>query len=233
MKAGVVVFPGANCDRDMIDALRGPMDWSVAELWHKEAAIPADLDAIALPGGFSYGDHLRCGAIARFSPVMRSVVEFARRGGVVFGVCNGFQVLTEVGLLPGALIRNRSLLFLCRDVHLRVERRATIFTDFDREILRLPIAHGEGNYTIDPEGLKRLEGEGQILFRYCTPDGALADDANPNGSTDAIAGVCNSAGNVLGMMPHPERYSDAALGGEDGRLIFDSIARALSGSAVR
>jgi phosphoribosylformylglycinamidine synthase len=232
MNAGVVIFPGSNCDRDIIDAMRDVMGWRVHELWHKEAALPSDLDLVALPGGFSYGDYLRAGAIARFSPVMSSVVDFARRGGVVIGVCNGFQILTEARLLPGALTRNESLRFRCKDVHLRVERKGTLFTDFEKPILRIPIAHGEGRYVIDPEGLKRLEANDQIIFRYCDERGELTEEANANGSISSIAGVCNEAGNVLGMMPHPERVCESIVGGEDGRLIFQSIERALSGSRL-
>ncbi len=233
MKAGVVVFPGSNCDEDLIDALRRVMGWEVERLWHKATALPRELDLVALPGGFSYGDYLRAGAIARFSPLMSAVVEFARRGGAVLGVCNGFQILTEAGLLPGALLRNRSLRFLCRDVHLRVERPGTIFTDFEARRLRLPIAHGEGRYVIDREGLARLEGEGRVVLRYCDAAGELTETANPNGSMASIAGVVNAQGNVLGMMPHPERASEAELGGEDGKLIFGSLERALSGAAAR
>lgn len=233
LQAGVVIFPGSNCDRDMIDALESVMGWRVHRLWHKEAALPGDLDLIALPGGFSYGDYLRVGAIARFSPVMRSVVEFARRGGAVIGVCNGFQILTEAGLLPGALIRNRSLRFICRDVHLRVERQGTIFTEFDKKVLRIPIAHGDGNFSIDPDGLKRLEDGEQVLFRYCDERGELDTEANFNGSTAAIAGIMNEAGNVLGMMPHPERVCERETGGTDGKLIFDSLERALSLAAAQ
>lgn len=232
MKAGVVIFPGSNCDQDMIDSLESVMGWEVHRLWHKEAALPKGLDAIALPGGFSYGDYLRCGAIARFSPLMRSVVEFAKGGGIVFGVCNGFQILTEAGLLPGALRCNRKLRFLCMDVHLRVERHGTIFTGFEEKILRMPIAHGEGSYTIDAEGLARIEGEGQVLFRYCDEYGEVTPEANVNGSVNSIAGICNREGNVLGMMPHPERACETQLGGCDGRLIFESVERACSRAGV-
>ncbi len=232
MNSGVVIFPGSNCDQDMIDALERVMGWKVHRLWHKETTLPEGLDVIAVPGGFSYGDYLRAGAIARFSPVMRSVADFARRGGLVIGVCNGFQILTEAGLLPGALRRNRSLQFRCIDVHLRVERTGTPFTDFSKKVIRLPIAHGQGNYTIEAEGLKRIEGNGQVLFRYCDPKGNLTDEANANGSMASIAGVCNEAGNVLGMMPHPERACEAILGGEDGKLIFDSIERAMNSIAT-
>lgn len=227
IKAGVVIFPGSNCDRDMIDALRGPVGWDVTLLWHKDTDVPPGLDLIALPGGFTYGDYLRAGAIARFSPMMRGVVEFAGRGGLVLGVCNGFQILTEVGLLPGALHRNASLRFRCRDVYLKVENSDTPFTQASKPVLRIPIAHGEGNYTIDAEGLRRLNGEGQVVFRYCNAAGRTTLEANPNGSLDSIAGVCNESRNVLGMMPHPERVCEAEVGGEDGLEIFNSIASAL------
>lgn len=227
MKAGVAIFPGSNCDQDMIDAMERVMGWKVHRLWHKDATLPPGLDVIGIPGGFSYGDYLRCGAIARFSPIMQSVRDFAARGGLVIGVCNGFQILTEAGMLPGALRRNASLRFRCKDVYLKPERREPPFTDFS-EVIRLPIAHGEGRYTIDAEGLKRIEGNGQVAFRYCDATGEITEEANPNGSTASIAGVRNEAGNVLGMMPHPERACEAALGGEDGRKIFESIAESLA-----
>jgi len=227
MKAGVVIFPGSNCDQDMIDALSRSIGWNVVRLWHKEAALPSDLDFIALPGGFSYGDHLRAGAIARFSPVMKSVVEFAKSGRLVLGVCNGFQILTEAGLLPGALHRNASLRFRCRDVHLSVENDDTAFTTEMKAIVRIPIAHGEGNYAIGQDGLRRLHDNRQIVFRYCGPDGQIAPDDNVNGSVDSIAGICNVQQNVLGMMPHPERACEAELGGDDGRGLFLSIQAAL------
>lgn len=227
IKAGVVIFPGSNCDQDMIDAMRDVMGWEVVPLWHKAGTLPADLDLIGVPGGFSYGDYLRAGAIARFSPVMRSVAEFARSGRIVIGVCNGFQILTEAGLLPGALHRNQTLRFRCREVFMRVERRDTVFTTGLPDIIRLPIAHGEGNYTIDPEGLKRLEDGGQVLFRYCDERGELTPESNPNGSVNAIAGICNEGGNVLGMMPHPERACEPCLGCSDGRAIFESIGKAV------
>jgi phosphoribosylformylglycinamidine synthase subunit PurQ / glutaminase len=227
MKAGVVIFPGSNCDQDMIDALSARMGWDVVRLWHKEAALPTGLDLIVLPGGFSYGDHLRAGAIARFSPVMKSVVEFAAGGHYVLGVCNGFQILTEAGLLPGALHRNASLRFICRDIHLRVENPDTPFTAGLPPVIRVPIAHGEGNYAIDEQGLKRLRDERGIVFRYCDAEGKISPKDNPNGSVEAIAGVCNAARNVLGMMPHPERACDGELGGEDGRGLLGSIENAV------
>jgi phosphoribosylformylglycinamidine synthase len=232
MKAGVVIFPGSNCDQDMIDALSRVMGWDVIRLWHKEAALPSDLDFIALPGGFSYGDHLRAGAIARFSPVMKSVVEFAKSGHPVLGVCNGFQILTEAGLLPGALHRNASLRFRCKDVHLRVENTTTPFTRGLKDVIRVPIAHGEGNYAIDHDGLRRLQDHQQIVFRYCGPEGQRAPEFNVNGSLDSIAGICNTRGNVLGMMPHPERVCDAELGGEDGKGLFLSLENTLKASSL-
>ena len=216
----------------MLDALGQTMGWDVVALWHKEGSAPSDLDVIALPGGFSYGDYLRAGAIARFSPVMGAVAQFAARGGYVFGVCNGFQILTEMKLLPGALRRNRSLRFRCVDVYLRHEPGSRTLADLPEQILRLPIAHGEGAYTTDDDGLKRLEDRGQVLFRYCDAEGNVTDASNANGSAGSIAGICNQAGNVFGMMPHPERAVLHELGGQDGRLIFASIERALSAPAA-
>ena len=224
MKFGVVVFPGSNCDTDCGNALRGPAGQESAFLWHKDASIPRDVECVVLPGGFSYGDYLRVGAIARFSPLMRAVVEFANQGRPVIGICNGFQVLCEAHLLPGVLMRNRSLKFICRDVWLKVERHAPPFTEFDANVLKVPIAHGEGNYFIDPDGLKRLRDNGQIAFRYCDAQGRVTPEANPNGSVDSIAGIVNEAGNVLGMMPHPERCAEAPLGNCDGLQILRSIA---------
>lgn len=194
-------------------------------LWHKDR-IPAGTDLVVLPGGFSYGDYLRAGAIARFSPVMQSVAEFARAGGLVIGICNGFQILLEAGLLPGAMLRNRGLTFLCKYVHLRVERTDTPFSGFEKKVLRIPIAHGEGNYFIEPSGLSELERNRQVVFRYCTPEGEVTDAANPNGSVASIAGIVNREGNVLGMMPHPERAIEEVLGSTDGALIWNSIFKA-------
>jgi phosphoribosylformylglycinamidine synthase len=197
-------------------------------IWHKEGSI-GDVDAVILPGGFSYGDYLRCGAIARFSPVMKDVVRFANNGGLVIGICNGFQVLTEAGLLPGVLLRNKSLLFICKYLHLRVENANTKFTHQCKagEIIEIPIAHGEGNYFTDPDTLKRLEDKQQVVFRYCNRSGNTTDDANPNGSLNNIAGIINEAGNVLGMMPHPERASDPVLQHTDGRKIFESMIQSV------
>jgi phosphoribosylformylglycinamidine synthase len=223
-KVGVVVFPGSNCDHDAYHAFKHVLGQEAVFLWHKEADLH-DVDAVILPGGFSYGDYLRCGAIARFSPVMSEVVRFARQGGPVVGICNGFQILLEAGLLPGVLLRNESLRFVCRYVHLRVENASTRFTSRCRpgEVLSIPVAHGDGNYFADAETLRRLEGENRIVFRYCEQDGTVSDGANPNGSRLNIAGILNEEGNVLGMMPHPERASDPVLGHTDGRKILDSL----------
>ncbi len=224
MRFGVVVFPGSNCDRDCYDVTSRLLGQPTVFIWHQETTLP-DLDVVILPGGFSYGDYLRAGAIARFSPVMQAVAAFARRGGRVIGICNGFQVLVESGLLPGAFQRNRSQRFICRAQTVRVENAATPFTTryAAGQVLSLPIAHAEGNYYIDADGLSRLQAEGQILFRYCLPSGECSDAGNPNGAIDQIAGICNEAGNVLGLMPHPERVSDPALGGTDGLPLFASL----------
>jgi phosphoribosylformylglycinamidine synthase I len=225
VKFGVVVFPGSNCDTDCWNALKGPAGQDALYLWHKEGAIPSDIDCVVLPGGFSYGDYMRCGAIARYSPIMKAVTEFARTGRPVIGICNGFQILCEAGLLPGALLKNTSLQFICKDVHLRVGRHAAPFTDFEATRLKVPIAHGEGNYYTDYDGLKRLRDNNQVAFRYCDNEGRVTPQANPNGSVDNIAGIVNRAGNVLGMMPHPERCADQALGNCDGLDILNSLAR--------
>ncbi|HET6272143.1 MAG TPA: phosphoribosylformylglycinamidine synthase subunit PurQ [Bacteroidota bacterium] len=224
VKFGVVVFPGSNCDHDAYYVCKKILHQEAEFLWHKEADLKGS-DVIILPGGFSYGDYLRCGAIARFSPVMKEVVRFAEKGGVVLGICNGFQILLEAGMLPGVLLRNSSLRFVCKYVHLRVENAMTLFTGAceQGEVLAIPIAHGEGNYFTDDETLKRLEGDGRVLLRYCAPDGTITDEANPNGSLANIAGIINDAGNVLGLMPHPERASDPVLGHTDGQKIFQSI----------
>ena len=224
VKIGIVVFPGSNCDHDAHYVAETIMGQDARLIWHKEASI-GDVGIIILPGGFSYGDYLRCGAIARFSPVMKDVVRFANNGGLVIGICNGFQVLTEAGLLPGVLLRNKSLLFICKYLHLRVENANTKFTDRceSGDVLEIPIAHGEGNYFTDPETLKRIEDNQQVVFRYCDQLGNLTNEANPNGSINSIAGIINEAGNVLGMMPHPERASDPVLQHTDGRKIFESI----------
>ncbi|HEV2288220.1 MAG TPA: phosphoribosylformylglycinamidine synthase subunit PurQ [Candidatus Acidoferrales bacterium] len=229
MKFGVVVFPGSNCDEDACHAAGAVLGQHVEYLWHASEDI-SGCDAIILPGGFAYGDYLRTGAIARFSPMMRAVERFARGGGLVAGFCNGFQVLLEAGMLPGAMLRNRDLRYICRHVYIRVENTDSPFTCAARkgQVLKIPIAHGEGNYFCDAETLKELERNGRILFRYTTEDGRLDDTANPNGSLDAIAGICNRERNVMGMMPHPERAVEAALGSADGLVIFRSMVEAMT-----
>ncbi|MDK2854935.1 MAG: phosphoribosylformylglycinamidine synthase subunit PurQ / glutaminase [Bacillota bacterium] len=228
MKFGVVVFPGSNCDADCYHAVKNVLGVECDYLWHEDTDV-AGYDAIILPGGFSYGDYLRTGAIARFSPIMAAVADFARAGGLVLGICNGFQILLEAGLLPGAMRRNVGLSFRCEFIHVRVENADTPFTGAYRpgQVLRLPIAHGEGNYYADPETLAALEAGGQVVLRYSEPDGRISEAANPNGSLHNIAALINKEGNVLGMMPHPERASEAILGSEDGRGIFTSMLRYL------
>jgi phosphoribosylformylglycinamidine synthase I len=228
LRVGIIVFPGSNCDRDCFHAVTEGLGASAEFVWHKADRLPP-LDAVILPGGFSYGDYLRTGAIARFSPVMAAVARFAGDGGLVLGICNGFQILLEAGLLPGAMLRNRSLSFICRDAHVRVENPATPFTGRCRpgQVLTLPIAHAEGNYYCDPATLAVLKAGNRVTFRYCTPEGDVTPEANPNGSLDHIAGIANEAGNVLGMMPHPERSVETLLGNEDGKLILLSMLDAL------
>jgi phosphoribosylformylglycinamidine synthase I len=223
VKWGVVTFPGSNDDRDALYCLETVLGQQVVSLWHKDWDLRG-VDAIVLPGGFSYGDYLRCGAIARFSPAMQSVIEFANAGGPVLGMCNGFQILCEAGLLPGALVRNRSLSFVCEWIRIRVETMRTTFTKACRqgEILCLPIKHGEGFYVADEDTLKRLEDNGQIVFRYVSETGETTEEANPNGALHNIAGVTNTRGNVVGLMPHPEHAVESLLGGEDGRKLFYS-----------
>lgn len=234
MKFGVVVFPGSNCDDDAYHAVGAVLGQPVEFLWHRSEKIPG-CDAIILPGGFAFGDYLRTGAIARFSPVMRAVERFARRGGLVLGICNGFQILLEAGLLPGAMLRNRGLRFICRQVHIRVETTDTPFTCAAQrgQVLKIPIAHMEGNYFCDADTLAGLERNDQIVFRYTAPDGRLDDAANPNGSLAAIAGICNRERNVMGLMPHPERAVEAPLGSADGLVIFRSMVDSLIRSARR
>ena len=229
MKFGVVVFPGSNCDHDTYHVISKVIGQPVDFIWHKEEQID-HFDAIILPGGFSYGDYLRTGAIARFSPVMRSITGFARDGGLILGICNGFQILCEAGLLPGALMRNQNLRFICRHVNIRVECTDTPFTSSceQGQVLSTPIAHGDGNYFCDSETLAELKREDRIIFRYCDESGTVTREANPNGSLDNIAGICNKERNVLGMMPHPERASESVLGSNDGRLIFSSLAVSLN-----
>ncbi len=229
-KFGVVVFPGSNCDHDAYHVLKNIFHQDVRFLWHKDSSIEG-VDAVILPGGFSYGDYLRCGAIARFSPIMKEVVAFARDGGMVMGICNGFQILCEAGLLPGSLLRNAQLTFSCRYVHVRVENALTAFTSAcaPGEVLKIPIAHGEGNYYADPATLESLARNRQIIFRYCEADGSVTESANPNGSVDNIAGIVNERGNILGLMPHPERASDPALRETDGAQLFRSAIAHLVG----
>jgi phosphoribosylformylglycinamidine synthase len=230
MKFAVIVYPGSNCDHDAYHAVRHVLGQDAAFVWHKETSLQG-ADVVLLPGGFSHGDYLRTGAIARFSPIMRAVGEAANAGTPVLGICNGFQVLLESGLLPGAMLRNRDVRFHCEQVHIRVERTDTPFTSIAREgqVLRMPIAHGEGNYWAPPETVAALEAGGQVVFRYCTPDGEVADDANPNGSVNGIAGICNPARNVVGLMPHPERACEMAVGSEDGLVLLRSVLHTLAG----
>ncbi len=221
---GIVVFPGSNCDHDAQYALGTVCGQETRLLWHKETSLQG-ADVIILPGGFSYGDYLRCGAIARFSPIMKEVIAFANDGGTVIGICNGFQILCEAGLLPGVLLRNEQLRFSCSYVHLRVEQNTSRYTSacVPGEVLRIPIAHGDGNYFADAETLRTLEEKRRVLFRYCDPDGTVSGGANPNGSLRNIAGIMNEQGNVMGMMPHPERAVEALLGPTDGRKVLRSI----------
>jgi phosphoribosylformylglycinamidine synthase subunit PurQ / glutaminase len=225
MKAAVIRFPGSNCDQDCFYALNTVFGVETHYVWHKEDTSLDAFDLIVLPGGFSYGDYLRCGAIARYSPVMKSVVEQAGKGKYVLGICNGFQILCEAHLLPGALVRNRSLHFICEHVNVRVENYRTAFTNAAStgEVLRIPIAHGEGSYTADPATLEELNREQRVLLRYVDDNGAVTDAANPNGSAENIAGIVNARGNVFGLMPHPERACDPLLGSVDGKVIFESV----------
>ena len=228
MRFGIVVFPGTNCDRDCWRVVKRVLNCDAEFVWHEERDV-SRFDCIILPGGFSYGDYLRVGAVARFSPVMESVRDFAEKGGLVIGICNGFQILVEAGLLPGALVRNKTTHFICKFVNLRVENADTPFTNQCKvgQVLRIPIAHNDGRFFCDEETLKRLERNGQIIFRYCTPEGEITEEANPNGSIENIAGIVNERGKVLGMMPHPERASEKLLGSEDGLLIWRSILSTL------
>ncbi|MCK6527380.1 phosphoribosylformylglycinamidine synthase subunit PurQ [Myxococcota bacterium] len=221
MRVGIVVFPGSNCDRDCARAVAEVSGRPAAWIWHKDRDL-GGADLVIVPGGFSYGDYLRCGAIARFSPVMEEVVAFARRGGPVIGICNGFQILTEAGLLPGALMRNVGLKFICQDVHLSVGDTGSPLLGGYRpgQVVRMPVAHADGRFHADAETLSRIEGEGRVAFRYCDAEGRVGGPSNPNGSLAAIAGIVSPGGNVLGMMPHPERAAEAILGGTDGRALF-------------
>jgi phosphoribosylformylglycinamidine synthase len=229
MKFGIVTFPGSNCDYDAYHAVVDSLGETAAYLWHKDHDLQ-ESDVVILPGGFSYGDYLRAGAIARFSPIMREVTTFARRGGPVLAICNGFQIACEAGLLPGALMRNAGLKFISETVHLRVENTDTVFTNqlAAGDVLRVPIAHGEGRYVADTDTLHRLEAEGQVVFRYVNARGERGAGGNPNGSANDIAGIVSDAGNVLGMMPHPERASDPLLGSDDGLAIFQSVLERVS-----
>jgi len=229
MRFGIVVFPGSNCDEDAYYAATDVFGLDAEYLWHKDADLQG-ADVIILPGGFAHGDYLRTGAMARFSPIMSQVRAFAEQGGPVLGICNGFQILLEAGMLPGAMLRNRELKYRCEHVHLRVEHTDTPFTcaAAPGQILRIPIGHGEGNYFAAPDVLDRLEGNRQVILRYTDPQGRLADAWNPNGSANAIASVCNESRNVVGMMPHPERACEPLLGGVDGRLIFESVVTAMA-----
>jgi phosphoribosylformylglycinamidine synthase subunit PurQ / glutaminase len=229
MKASVIVFPGSNCDRDAAVALEAATGTQPAMVWHGDAELP-NSDLIVLPGGFSYGDYLRSGAMAAHSPVMREVVKRARAGTPVLGICNGFQVLTEARLLPGVLMRNATLKFICKDVRLRVEREDTLYTRgyAKGEVVTFPIAHKDGSYFADDETLRRLEGEGRVAFRYCDGEGQITPEANPNGSRNNIAGIYNETGTVLGLMPHPERLADPALGGTDGTKMFKSLVESIA-----
>ena len=232
MNFAVLQFPASNCDQDAVHALRDVMGHSARLVWHKETSL-GDADAVIVPGGFSYGDYLRTGAIARFSPIMQAVQNFAAQGGTVLGICNGFQILCEAGLLPGALIRNRSLQFRCEHVFLETVNRNTSFTSGvpAKKLLRVPIAHGEGCYFADADQLKRLESNGQVLWRYVNEKGQATEIANPNGSLNNIAGIMNERGNVAGLMPHPERAIEPLLGSDDGRLIFESLVNAFGEKA--
>ena len=227
-KFGIVVFPGSNCDHDAYEAARRIMNQEAHYIWHKDTSL-GDADVIILPGGFSYGDYLRTGAIARFSPVMKEVVRFARNGGTVVGICNGFQILLEAGLLPGAMLRNSTLKFVCKFIHLKVDNAASRFTSecVLGETLKMPVAHGEGNYFADSGTIASLHEGDQILFRYCSSSGVVDSESNPNGSLENIAGIINKEGNVMGMMPHPERAMEDALGSSDGRKVFQSMIESL------
>ncbi|PLX71720.1 MAG: phosphoribosylformylglycinamidine synthase I [Denitrovibrio sp.] len=232
MKAGVVVFPGSNCDHDCYHVLKHVLGVDTVFLWHKDTDLQG-VDLVVLPGGFSYGDYLRCGAIAKFSPIVSEIVDFANNGGRVLGICNGFQVLTETGLLPGALMRNRDLKFICKYVNLRVDNSDTPFSRMYAagEVVGIPVAHMDGNYFIDPEGLAKLEDNNQIVFRYCDENGECIPGTNPNGSLNNIAGIINENGNVLGMMPHPERSAEGVMETRDGYFLFESIIKAIGGAA--
>ena len=228
MKFAVIVFPGSNCDHDCAHAVSEGLGQDVQMVWHQETSL-AGVDAVIVPGGFSYGDYLRTGAIAQFSPIMEALKKFATKGGIVLGICNGFQILLEVGLLPGVMMRNRDLSFICEDVYVKVENAATPFTNAceSGQVLKLPIAHAEGNYYTDPVTLSSLQANAQVVFRYCTGVGTVTPEANPNGSLNNIAGIRNAEGNVLGLMPHPERCAETILGNKDGLLVFQSMVHSI------
>ena len=230
MKFGIIVFPGSNCDHDCYHAVKHVLGQEAEYIWHKSTDV-AGFDCLILPGGFSYGDYLRTGSIARFSPVMNEVIGYAKKGGLVLGICNGFQILAEAGLLPGVLMRNRDLKFICKRTHVKVENNSTVFTNRYKkgEVLSLPIAHADGNYYADAATLKRLEDTGRIALRYTTAQGEATDEANPNGASNNIAAVINDRGNVMGTMPHPERACESALGARDGRGVFESILAGFAG----
>lgn len=230
---GIVVFPGSNCDHDAYHAVKHVFDQKARFIWHEEEQL-GNVDVVIVPGGFSYGDYLRSGAIARFSPIMQDIVRFAEEGGLVFGICNGFQILCEAGLLPGTLMRNESLRFICKEATLRVENADTPFTSAleEGQVATFPISHGEGRYYADEEVLERIETNDQVLFRYSTASGTVNDEANPNGSVHSIAGIVNEGGNVCGLMPHPERCVEPLLGGNDGRLVFESLLEHVSAVAA-
>jgi phosphoribosylformylglycinamidine synthase subunit PurQ / glutaminase len=232
-KFAIVVFPGSNCDHDAYHAVKHVLGQDAEFVWHKETDLRG-ADVVILPGGFSHGDYLRTGAIARFSPVMTAVKNFAGTGGPTLGICNGFQILLEAGLLPGAMLRNRGSKFRCQHVHIRVEQTDTPFTAAGRpqQVLRIPIAHGEGNYFTTPEELRRLAQNRQIVFRYVDASGAVTDEANPNGSIDSIAGICNEQRNVVGLMPHPERACEMSIGSADGLIMFESVVSALAAGTL-
>jgi phosphoribosylformylglycinamidine synthase len=229
MTFAIIVFPGSNCDHDAYHAAKHVLGHDAEFIWHKETSLKG-ADVVILPGGFSHGDYLRTGAIARFSPVMNTVAEVARGGAPVLGICNGFQILCESGLLPGAMLRNRDLKFHCEHVCIRVERTDTPFTSLAArgQVLRIPIAHGEGNYYADPEVVRELESSGRVVFRYCDAQGSVTDLANPNGAVNGIAGICNEKRNVVGLMPHPERACEPVLGSADGLVLFESVVSALA-----
>jgi phosphoribosylformylglycinamidine synthase len=231
LNIGIIVFPGSNCDRDCAHVISEVMGQTAHLIWHQDLSVKG-MDAIVLPGGFSYGDYLRTGSIARFSPIMEAVIDFAGRGGLVLGICNGFQILLEAGLLPGAMLRNKDLSFICEDAYVRVENAATPFTTQCQsgQVLKLPIAHADGNYYTDPVTLSALQANAQIVFRYCDKNGNATISSNPNGSIDNIAGIRNAQGNVLGLMPHPERCAEMILSNQDGRLIFESMLASLIGN---